>query len=342
MDSRLKRELSDLNNIIIPSLLSIRNSINELNDKLSNFEINYNQKIDSKLNQNNLVNNSTELHDIDIPENNEVINKNDIEEINTTKSDSEALTEAHKWLKDLENVEEKSNIKSQEFLDVNYREYDVNKDPYMIDLDKPIGSTILMKKFIETSHNDEIFYETFTTQWNKTKKQRIETLLSTINLFVVDIKSLKHDECKVTTLEDAELALNKLKKLEIMKNEIINLCDNQKEFKNLLTKDTVDDYYNYYNIVNELTENLLKILNNAAQCEFKNATDIFKLFNSMLEIQELEMFTISSVDLTTFETIPLSGENLRKYQNSAIKYYKKDLKNAFEYRSKHVNIKEAA
>jgi hypothetical protein len=55
------------------------------------------------------------------------------------------------------------------------------------------------------------------------------------------------------------------------------------------------------------------------------------LFTTMLDQQEMDMFTYCSIDPLTFEPVKLDGDKLRKFQNAMLRYYKKDLKQAYEF-----------
>lgn len=238
--------------------------------------------------------------------------------------DPTALEEARAWVRDWDDAWERSIIaqrdRTNEFL---------NPTPFK----DPLGKKDLIDMFKEARKWDDWTYELFTAQWTKGKKRRIDGAKNTINTFIADAKARKGWKMNVEDLSDARRVLEEMERFDAAKIQMYTICeDTIKDLDAMLGSDDQEDFVRFYDIMNDLLSHCNAIKAELSEENVRIFGMLLSLLTDMLEANELEQFEFVALDPTTFDPVKLEREKLVKYRAIRLREYKRDLKDAFEFR----------
>lgn len=248
--------------------------------------------------------------------------------------DPKALEEARAWVRDWDDAWDRSIVaqkdRTNEFL---------NPTPFK----DPLGKKDLIQMFKEARKWDDWTYELFTAQWTKGKKRRIDGAKNTINTFIADAKARKGWKMNVEDLSDARRVLEEMERFDAAKTQMYTICeDTIKDLDAMLGSDDQDDFVQFYGIINDLLSHCNAIKADLSEENVRIFGMLLSLLTDMLEANELEQFEFVALDPTTFEPVKLEREKLVKYRDIRLREYKRDLKDAFEFRAANESSKKIA
>ena len=237
--------------------------------------------------------------------------------------DPTALAQARAWVNSIDTRIDYANSRTKEFLDT-------SREPFV--------DTVSDQDLLSITKGDDANYiwstlefEEFTTLWNKTKKKRIDSLRTTLDTFLNDVRSRRSIRYEVDDLITAKRVLHEIEELEAAKAEIITGLTDRTQLDELLASDSDYDFVTYYDYTNKLID----ILNSAKRSVTVAPNEeiignMRSLLMYMLEQHELEQFDHAAIDPVTFKVVGLDGDNLIKYRRNMLKLYNGRLRRAFE------------